>query len=99
MRPAPCAAASDGVPAAAARGRGDRRRVRGGPRRSLALPEADDGGGDEHGRIGAGDDADHHREREAVQHLAAEEQQRERRQQRRARRDDRPAQRLVDRRR
>ena len=63
-----------------------------------AAPEADDRRGDEHARVGAGDDADHHREREPVQHLAAEEEQRERRQQRRARGDDRPAERLVDRR-
>ena len=66
---------------------------------AVAAPEADDRRGDEHARVGAGDDADDHREREAVQHLAAEEEQRQRGQQRRARRDDRPAQRLVDRRR
>ena len=87
-----------GATAAAARApRQSSRRVGGRARRRRAAPEADDRRGDEHARIGAGDDADHHREREAVQHLAAEEEQRERGQQRRARGDDRPAQRLVDR--
>ena len=36
-------------------------------------------GGDEHAGVGAGDDADDHREGEAVQHFAAEEEQRQRR--------------------
>ena len=53
---------------------------------AVAAPEADDRGRDEHARVGAGDDADDHREREPVQHLAAEEEQRQRGQQRRARR-------------
>ena len=37
----------------------------------------DDRRGDEHARVGAGDDADDHREGEAVQHLAAEQEQRD----------------------
>src|SRR5438874_475136 len=78
------------------RGR-DHVRVRRGAGRRVAAPEADDRRRDEDARVGAGDDADHHREREAVQHLAAEEEQRERRQQRRARRDHRPPERLVHR--
>src|SRR5207245_2128683 len=41
------------------------RRMRGGPCRRAAAPEADDRRRDEHARVGAGDDADHHREREA----------------------------------
>src|SRR5262249_57909174 len=45
--------------------------VRRGARRRVAAPQADDRRGDEHARVGAGDDPHHHREREAVQHLAA----------------------------
>ena len=45
-----------------------------------------DRGGDEHAGVSAGDDADDHREREPVQHVAAEEEQRQGAQQRGARR-------------
>ena len=50
---------------------------------------------DEDGRVRAGDDADEHREREALEHLAAEQEQRDDRQERRAGGDDGPRQRLV----
>src|SRR6476620_9863659 len=51
------------------RRRNRRRRVRGGASRRLTAPEADDRRRDEHARVGAGDDADHHRESEPVQHV------------------------------
>ena len=46
---------------------------------SASLPDHGDRRRDEHARVRAGDDADDHREGEAVQHLTAEEEQRQRR--------------------
>src|SRR5712691_7951416 len=76
-----------GPPSAA--GTGGNRRMRGRTGGRVAAPEADDGGRDEDTRVGAGNYADHHREREGVQHFPAEKEQREGGQKRRARRDDR----------
>src|SRR5687768_1498336 len=62
----------------------------------LLAEENRDRRGDEDRRVGAADDADEHREREAAQRLAAEDIQGEHREERRAGGDDRPRQRLID---
>ena len=64
---------------------------------ACALAQDDgDRGGDEDRRVGAADDADEHREGEALEHFAAEQVQREHGEERGAGGDDGAAQRLVD---
>src|SRR5207245_10151005 len=62
-----------------------------------ALPPHHDGAGDVDGGVGSEDDADHHREGEAPEHLAPDAVQAEDGQERGAARDERQAQGLVDR--